>query len=160
SAVSRDGGTGGALTSAPFSSRMRPTSTYPPEAASIRGVIPVFTLCLTFAFQSNRRDTTSLRPLEQAAVRAVLRFLSIWALTLLPLSSRSLTVAACPFLAANMRGEMPDLDPVRESTSAPCCSSNSTMLTKPQEAAIHRGEKSQTLWCSLLAPRDKSRSTI
>ena len=42
SAVSLDDGTGGALTSAPLSRRTLPTSTYPPEAASIRGVKPVY----------------------------------------------------------------------------------------------------------------------
>lgn len=40
-AVSRDDGTGVALTSAPFVSKTRPTSTYPPLAASINGVKPV-----------------------------------------------------------------------------------------------------------------------
>ena len=40
-AVSLEEGTGGALTSAPLSRRTLPTSAYPPEAASIKGVRPV-----------------------------------------------------------------------------------------------------------------------
>lgn len=61
-AVSRDEGTGGAFTSAPLSSSTLPTSTYPPLAASMRGVSPVFARCSTFAFRSSRRLTTSCRP--------------------------------------------------------------------------------------------------
>lgn len=61
-AVSRDDGTGGAFTSAPLSNSTLPTSTYPPLAASIRGVSPVFARCSTFAFRSSRRLTTSCRP--------------------------------------------------------------------------------------------------
>lgn len=41
-AVSLEEGTGGAFTSAPLSSRTLPTSAYPPEAASINGVRPVY----------------------------------------------------------------------------------------------------------------------
>jgi hypothetical protein len=46
-AVSLEEGTGGALTSAPLSRRTLPTSAYPPEAASIKGVRPVYSNQLT-----------------------------------------------------------------------------------------------------------------
>ena len=69
-------------------------------------------LCSTFAFLSSRRLTTSVLPWKQAKVRAVFRLVSIWAFMSEPMSNRSLTAAVCPFIAANIRGEMPNLLPV------------------------------------------------
>lgn len=69
-------------------------------------------LCSTFAFLSSRRLTTSVLPWKQAKVSAVFRLVSIWAFMSEPMSNRSLTAAVCPFIAANIRGEMPNLLPV------------------------------------------------
>ena len=77
SAVSLDDGTGGAFTSAFLSNRTRPTSTYPPDAASISGVNPVLALCSMFAFLSTSKLTTSWRPWKHAKVKAVFRLVSI-----------------------------------------------------------------------------------
>uniref|UniRef100_A0A915HMD1 Uncharacterized protein n=1 Tax=Romanomermis culicivorax TaxID=13658 RepID=A0A915HMD1_ROMCU len=64
-AVSLLDGTGELLGSAPYSNKILPTSTYPPLAASINGVKPVY-----FYF-SNQNSTTSFLPLEQAKDKAV-----------------------------------------------------------------------------------------
>ena len=45
------------------------------------------------------------------------------------MSKSSFTDAVWPFMAANMRGEMPNLDPVRELISAPVASNSLMMLT-------------------------------
>lgn len=71
-----------------------------------------FALCSTLAFLSKSRLTTSARPWKQARVRAVLRLVSIWALISEPISSNSFTAGTWPFIAANIRGEIPSLLPV------------------------------------------------
>ena len=42
-------------------------------------------------------------------------------------------------MAANIRGEMPNLEPVRLLISAPCANNNLMILTYPPEAARARG---------------------
>ena len=91
------------------------------------------------AFRSKRRETTSCRPWKQAKVKAVFRLVSIWALISDPMSKSNFTDAVWPFMAANMRGEMPNLDPVRELISAPVASNSLMMLTYPPEAARAKG---------------------
>lgn len=71
-----------------------------------------FALCSTLAFLSSSRLTTSVLPWKHARVSAVFLLVSIWAFISEPMSSNSLTAAVCPFMAANIKGEMPNLLPV------------------------------------------------
>lgn len=45
----------------------------------------------------------------------------------------------CPFIAANIKGEIPNLLPVRELISAPFVSNNFIMFTYPPDAAKLNG---------------------
>lgn len=69
-------------------------------------------LCSTLAFLSSSRLTTSVLPWKQARVSAVFLLVSIWAFISEPMSSNNFTAAVCPFMAANIKGEMPNLLPV------------------------------------------------
>mmetsp|Transcript_5410 Transcript_5410/g.6300 ORF Transcript_5410/g.6300 Transcript_5410/m.6300 type:complete len:203 (+) Transcript_5410:358-966(+) len=92
--------------SAPRSNRRAHTSTYPPPAAKVSGVLPMSSLSLTSPPSSSNRRHTSNRP-NCAAMWSAVESLPAMLPTSAPRARRILQISKCPRSAAVWRGVRP-----------------------------------------------------